>query len=116
LALERLGLGPHTTPSRTLQKERSVRLLAYQEASAGRPAILIVPAPFAVCDPRSRVVPPPSIEAYRTQTGSNDAQILDYAGDTGVMMQHVACWSAETCMILSGRACRAGFIGIPRIA
>ena len=44
---------------------------------------------LAVLDPRSRIVPPPAIEAYCACTGSNDVQILAYHGDAGVMMQHV---------------------------
>jgi polyhydroxyalkanoate synthase len=43
----------------------------------------------AVLDRRSRIVPPASIEAYRTHTGSKDVEILEYAGDTGVVVQHV---------------------------
>jgi polyhydroxyalkanoate synthase subunit PhaC len=44
---------------------------------------------LGVFDPSSRIVPPASIEAYRSHTRSKDAQLLDYRGDTGVMMQHV---------------------------
>src|SRR5690606_36977133 len=44
---------------------------------------------LAVRDPCSRLVPPPSIEAYSTHTASNDVQILEYHGDVGVMLQHV---------------------------
>lgn len=44
--LERLGFGPHTTPSRTARVLRAARLLAYQPPSARRPAILMVPAPI----------------------------------------------------------------------
>jgi polyhydroxyalkanoate synthase subunit PhaC len=44
---------------------------------------------LAVKNRRSRVVPADSIEAYRSRTGSNDVQILDYHGDLGVMLQHV---------------------------
>jgi len=44
---------------------------------------------LAVGDPRSRIVPPPSIDAYRTHTGSRDVTILRYAGYRGVMLQHV---------------------------
>ncbi len=58
---------------------------------AGRPAEpRAIEAPIvAVLDRRSRIVPPASIEAYRTHTGSKDVEILEYAGDTGVVMQHV---------------------------
>jgi polyhydroxyalkanoate synthase subunit PhaC len=44
---------------------------------------------LAVLDPRSRIVPPSSIEAYRSRTGSHDVEILEYFGDAGVMLQHV---------------------------
>lgn len=44
---------------------------------------------LAVMDPRSRIVPPPSIEAYRTRTGSDEVDILEYSGDSGVVIQHV---------------------------
>jgi polyhydroxyalkanoate synthase subunit PhaC len=44
---------------------------------------------LAVSDPRSRVVPPASIEAYGTCTASSDVDILEYAGDVGVVLQHV---------------------------
>ena len=44
---------------------------------------------LAVLDPRSRIVPPSSIEAYRTCTQSRRVQLLEYSGDTGVVMQHV---------------------------
>jgi polyhydroxyalkanoate synthase subunit PhaC len=44
---------------------------------------------IAVLDPRSRIVPPASIEAYRGRTGSNDVRLLEYHGDAGVMLQHV---------------------------
>lgn len=43
----------------------------------------------AVLDRRSRIIPPASIEAYRTHTRSKDVEILEYPGDTGVVMQHV---------------------------
>lgn len=43
----------------------------------------------AVLDPRSRVIPPSSMTAYRTSTGSTHAQILEYRGDRGVALQHV---------------------------
>lgn len=57
----------------------------------GRPARpQAIEAPIvAVLDRRSRIVPAPSVEAYRPRTGSTDVQVLEYAGDTGVMMQHV---------------------------
>jgi polyhydroxyalkanoate synthase subunit PhaC len=44
---------------------------------------------LAVSDPRSRIIPPISIQAYRHRTGSTDVQILEYEGDFGVMLQHV---------------------------
>ena len=44
---------------------------------------------LAVADPRSRVVPPASMQAYRTCTGSTDVDVLEYGGDAGVMLQHV---------------------------
>jgi polyhydroxyalkanoate synthase len=43
----------------------------------------------AVIDPRSHIVPPASIEAYRTRTASPDVSLLPYGGDMGVMLQHV---------------------------
>jgi polyhydroxyalkanoate synthase len=44
---------------------------------------------LAVRNRRSRIVPAEAIEAYRSRTGSEDVQILDYGGDIGVMLQHV---------------------------
>ena len=44
---------------------------------------------LAVSDPRSRIIPSCSIEAYRLRTGSRDVQTLEYEGDVGVMLQHV---------------------------
>ena len=44
---------------------------------------------LAVLDPRSRLVPPSSVEAYRSRTGSTDVQVLEYFGDAGVMLQHI---------------------------
>lgn len=63
----------------------------------GRPARpQAIEAPIvAILDRRSRIVPPPSVEAYRSRTGSSDVQILDYPGDTGVLMQHVGVLVGE---------------------
>ena len=44
---------------------------------------------FMVVDARSTVVPPASMEAYRSGTASPDVQVLDYGGDAGVVLQHV---------------------------
>jgi polyhydroxyalkanoate synthase subunit PhaC len=44
---------------------------------------------LAVLDRRSRIVPPASMEAYRTCTSAKRVEILEYAGDVGVVMQHV---------------------------
>jgi polyhydroxyalkanoate synthase subunit PhaC len=44
---------------------------------------------LAVLDPRSRIVPPSSVEAYRSRTASKDVRILAYTGDSGVVLQHV---------------------------
>src|SRR4051812_2751946 len=44
--MDRMGLGPETTPSRVAYRARNVELLAYQEPRTDRPAILIVPAPI----------------------------------------------------------------------
>jgi polyhydroxyalkanoate synthase len=52
---------------------------------------------LAVRDPRSRLVPPSSVEAYRSRTGSTDVQLVDYCGDTGVVLQHVG-------VLVGGRA------------
>jgi polyhydroxyalkanoate synthase len=52
------------------------------------PRAITVPI-LAVVDPRSRLVPPPAVEAYRTRTSSSDVQVLQYLGDTGVVIQHV---------------------------
>lgn len=52
---------------------------------------------LAVRDPRSRVVPPASVDAYRSRTGSTDVQFVDYCGDTGVVLQHVG-------VLVGGRA------------
>jgi polyhydroxyalkanoate synthase len=45
-ALEALGYGPRTTPSRSVQSSRTAQLLAYQTPKLGSPAILMVPAPI----------------------------------------------------------------------
>lgn len=50
---------------------------------------------LAVMNPRSRIVPPMSIKAYSTRTGSNDVQIIDYPGDVGVVLQHVGLLVGE---------------------
>lgn len=44
---------------------------------------------LAILDPRSRVVPRASLEAYRSHTGSTDVRTIEYCGDVGVMIQHV---------------------------
>lgn len=44
--LETLGYGPEPTPSWTAAAEPGMRLLAYQDASAVGPAILLIPAPI----------------------------------------------------------------------
>lgn len=50
---------------------------------------------LAVSDPRSRVVPAKSVEAYHYLTESRDVQILQYQGDVGVMLQHVGVLVGE---------------------
>jgi polyhydroxyalkanoate synthase len=52
------------------------------------PRAIDVPV-LGVVEPGSRIVPPASIEAYRRDTSSKDTEVLNYPGDTGVMMQHV---------------------------
>ena len=52
------------------------------------PQLIVAPI-LVVSDPRSRIVPPRSIEAYRTGTRCDDLQMLEYPGDIGVVMQHV---------------------------
>lgn len=44
---------------------------------------------LGVLDPRSRIVPPSSVEAFRSRTGSADVRMLRYTGDSGVVVQHV---------------------------
>jgi polyhydroxyalkanoate synthase len=44
---------------------------------------------IAVVNPRSRIVPPASVTAYRKRTGSPEVRVLEYHGDIGVMLQHV---------------------------
>jgi polyhydroxyalkanoate synthase len=44
---------------------------------------------LAIFDPRSRIVPPVAMTAYRDRSGSADVQLLEYSGDVGVMLQHV---------------------------
>jgi polyhydroxyalkanoate synthase subunit PhaC len=44
---------------------------------------------LGVFEPRSRIVPPSAIEAYRHCTSSPDVALLDYPGDRGVMLRHV---------------------------
>jgi polyhydroxyalkanoate synthase len=56
--------------------------------AAADPMAIDMPV-LAVVDPRSRIVPRASVDAYRTRTGSCDVQILHYRGDQGVMVQHV---------------------------
>jgi polyhydroxyalkanoate synthase len=51
---------------------------------------------IAVLDPRSRITPPQSIEAYRTRTASADVEILHYPGDRGVVMQHLGVLVGRT--------------------
>ena len=70
---------------------RGNRFMCGELRVAGRladPSAIKAPI-VAVLDRRSRIVPPASIEAYRTHTGSKDVEILEYPGDTGVVMQHV---------------------------
>ena len=50
---------------------------------------------LAVLDPRSRIVPASSVEAYRTRTRSKDVRFIDYDGDAGVMIQHVGVLVGE---------------------
>lgn len=61
----------------------------------------IVAPVLAILDPRSRLVPAASIEAYRTHTGSADVQTMTYHGDVGVVIQHVGVLvgpSAHACI------------------
>jgi polyhydroxyalkanoate synthase len=44
---------------------------------------------LAVTNVHSQIVPATSIDAYRAATGSRDVQILEYAGDVGVVLQHL---------------------------
>lgn len=44
---------------------------------------------LGVLNPQSRIVPRSAVEAYRIRTGSSDVQILNYSGDTGVVLEHV---------------------------
>jgi polyhydroxyalkanoate synthase len=44
---------------------------------------------LGVLDPHSRIVPPSSVEAYRSRTASKNVRILAYTGDSGVVLQHV---------------------------
>ncbi|MFL6624764.1 MAG: alpha/beta fold hydrolase [Sulfurifustis sp.] len=58
------------------------------------PKAITVPI-LAVADPRSRVVPWTSVEAYRDHTGSAEVQLLEYIGDVGVVLQHVGILIGE---------------------
>lgn len=63
----------------------------------GRPAdprALTAPV-LAVMDPRSRIVPAAAGQAYRERTASKDVEMLEYRGDTGVMLQHVGVLVGE---------------------
>ncbi|GAB3392955.1 alpha/beta fold hydrolase [Azotobacter armeniacus] len=44
---------------------------------------------LSVVDPRSHVVPPQSVLPFHAAAGNSDAQVLWYAGDVGVALQHV---------------------------
>ena len=50
---------------------------------------------LAVMDPRSRIIPPVSINAYLTRTGSTDVRLIEYRGDVGVVLQHVGLLVGE---------------------
>jgi polyhydroxyalkanoate synthase subunit PhaC len=52
------------------------------------PSAITAPV-LGVLDPHSRIVPPSSVNAYRSRTASTDVRILSYTGDSGVVMQHV---------------------------
>lgn len=70
---------------------RENRFVRRELRLAGRladPRALRMPV-IAVLDPRSSLVPPPSIQAYRWATGNRDVEFVDYLGDRGVMLQHV---------------------------
>lgn len=49
----------------------------------------------AVLDPRSRVVPAAAVAAYAQCTGSREVELLEYGGDTGVLLQHVGVLVGE---------------------
>jgi polyhydroxyalkanoate synthase len=51
---------------------------------------------LAITDPRSRIIPSVSVEAYRHRTASGDVQLLEYEGDVGVMLQHVGILVGES--------------------
>ncbi len=50
---------------------------------------------LAIMNPRSRIVPPVSIRAYLTRTGSDDVRLIEYRGDVGVVLQHVGLLVGE---------------------
>jgi poly[(R)-3-hydroxyalkanoate] polymerase subunit PhaC len=70
------------------RENRFVRRRLHIGSRLADPQAIVAPI-LVVADPRSRIVPPRSIEPYRTGTRCHDLKILDYLGDTGVVMQHV---------------------------
>ena len=58
------------------------------EGRLADPRAMVMPI-LGVVDRRSRIVPPRSVEAYRSCTRSSDVEIADYSGDNGVVMQHI---------------------------
>lgn len=55
-----------------------------------------ITAPIAaVLDRRSRVIPPASVEAYRSRSASRDVELLEYGGDAGVVLQHLGVLVGE---------------------
>jgi polyhydroxyalkanoate synthase subunit PhaC len=50
---------------------------------------------LGVMNPRSRIVPPVSMEAYLTRTGSDDVRLIEYRGDVGIVLQHLGLLVGE---------------------
>lgn len=76
------------------RENRFARGALHLDGRFADPRALTAPI-LAVADPRSRVVPPESVYAYRDHTGSDDVEIVEYEGDAGVMLQHVGVLIGE---------------------
>lgn len=83
-ALDRLGLGPQESPFHIVFEQPGLRLRWYGNGAAGKPPLLIVPAP-----PSGGIVPAESVTAFHHAAGSEVKELAAYPGDVGVALQHV---------------------------